>query len=269
MHMKVCLHFLLIFINYCSCTRRIQCECTGTHTQYFELNFIWTAAITWLRWIQICHTTCVCLFIFHLHRLNEEFCCRPSWIVINGNPGNKMETIEGIQSPMQMRKRMLFVHFCKSCASILNGIPIGTYLPLYGPSTFFKLPSPDTTATRSLPLNHFTECKFPHFFTSIGHSNSTVLPRGSDIVLSVQFEKKERERKIKSVELRHKIQMVHMWLNQKINVTMKFGHCLAPCNWIVVYLYLDLSRTKQMSSEWEKYSQARNTKSKWHTIVEY
>lgn len=65
-----------------------------------------------------------------------------------------------------------------------------TYRPLYGPSTFVKLPSPDTTATRSLPLNHFNECKFPHDWTSIGHSSVTVWPRNFDIVLSGEREKK-------------------------------------------------------------------------------
>lgn len=64
-----------------------------------------------------------------------------------------------------------------------------TYRPLWAPSTCVKLPLPDTTATRSLPLNHFTECKFPHDWTSIGHSSATVWPRDFDIVLSVKQKK--------------------------------------------------------------------------------
>lgn len=47
---------------------------------------------------------------------------------------------------------LLLIEILKNC----------TYRPLNGLSTFVNAPSPDTTATRSLPLNHFNECKFPH-----------------------------------------------------------------------------------------------------------
>lgn len=59
-----------------------------------------------------------------------------------------------------------------------------TYRPVYCPSTFDTSPSPDTTATRSFPLNHLTECRSPQDVMSIGHVNTTDSPRNFDTVSS-------------------------------------------------------------------------------------
>lgn len=77
------------------------------------------------------------------------------------------------------------VNFCVLCSIILlYKFCTFTYRPLYCPSTFSTVPSPETTATRSLPLNHFTECSSPHDFTSMGHVNTTDWPRSVETVSS-------------------------------------------------------------------------------------
>lgn len=104
-------------------------------------------------------------------------------------------------------------------ASIWRGIDlIRTYRPLYGPSTFASLPSPETTATRSLPLNHFNECKFPHDFTSMGHSSATVWPRNFDIVLS-EMKVKEKQQMSSHATLQ-KSSKKNLW-----KITNTLFHC--------------------------------------------
>lgn len=59
-----------------------------------------------------------------------------------------------------------------------------TYRPNSCPSTLATAPSPETTAIRSWPLNHLTECNSPHVVTAIGHKRVASSPRIVETVLS-------------------------------------------------------------------------------------
>jgi hypothetical protein len=59
-----------------------------------------------------------------------------------------------------------------------------TYRSDNSPSVLTTSPSPEITAIRSLPLNHFTECSSPQVFASTGHVSVIVWPRRADTVSS-------------------------------------------------------------------------------------